>query len=262
MITLFDVPASVPGQAWSPNTWKTRLSLNYKGIPYNTQWVEYPEIEPILKKHGIPPTKTKPDGTPGYTVPAILDVDDESGAVKANIAESFAIAKYLDEAYPDTPKLLPDDEAKAEEQGKLNDTFLSLVFPTLVILCKDTLPLLNEGSQGAFSRVRARDFHAIYKTEKLEDVPLTVEHRQELWSKAKGCFDALDTRLKELADKNGGPWYEGGKPTFADFVIGGYLLWVVKVCGEGSKEWSDLKQWNEGRWAKIVEKLGSYTSVV
>ncbi|TEB27773.1 hypothetical protein FA13DRAFT_1666819 [Coprinellus micaceus] len=258
MITLFDVPASVPGKSWSPNSWKARLSLNYKGIPYKTEWIEYPEIAPVLEKHGIPPSKTKPDGTPGYTVPAILDVDDETGAVKAKVSESFLIAKYLDEAYPGTPKLLPSDKAAEEEQKKLNEELLSYFFPMPVTLCADSLPLLNNGSQDHFTRARAADFYAFHKAEKLEDIPLTPEYRAELWDKAKESFDAFDAKLKDREGKHSGEWYEGGQLTFADFVLGAYLIWILKVWGEESREWKDVKQWNDGRWATIVQRLGPY----
>ena len=47
-LTLYDIPSK--GQkCWSPNVWKTRLVLHYKQIPYKTEWIEYPEIEPKLK---------------------------------------------------------------------------------------------------------------------------------------------------------------------------------------------------------------------
>ena len=39
-----------------------RYALNYKRLPYKTVWVEYHEIEPVAKKVGAKPTKTKPNG--------------------------------------------------------------------------------------------------------------------------------------------------------------------------------------------------------
>ena len=65
-IVFYDIPGNAHShKAWSPNTQKTRCallsrlrdvkvisersdlfsySLNYKGIPYKTVWVEYPDI--------------------------------------------------------------------------------------------------------------------------------------------------------------------------------------------------------------------------
>ncbi|THU86510.1 hypothetical protein K435DRAFT_868230 [Dendrothele bispora CBS 962.96] len=80
-----------------------RYSLNFKGIPYKAVWVEYPDIENTLKDLGIAASATKSDGkTPHYTLPAIYDP-----ATKTGLTESLAIAKYLDEKYPDKPILMP-----------------------------------------------------------------------------------------------------------------------------------------------------------
>ncbi|KAF8878319.1 hypothetical protein BD779DRAFT_1554828 [Infundibulicybe gibba] len=101
-IIFYDIPSMIPGNAWSPNTWKTRFSLNYKSLAYKTEWVEYPDIEPLCKKIGAPPTSTKATGEPHYTLPVIFDPK-----TKRAISDSAAIAEYLDEQYPETPKLFP-----------------------------------------------------------------------------------------------------------------------------------------------------------
>ncbi|KAF8588673.1 hypothetical protein K439DRAFT_1233675, partial [Ramaria rubella] len=79
-----------------------RILLNYKGIPYKTTWVSYPDIEPTLKKLGCSPTGTKPDdpSKPFYTLPAIIDTSNGTQVV---IADSLAIAEYLEAKYPDRP---------------------------------------------------------------------------------------------------------------------------------------------------------------
>ncbi|RDB26472.1 Glutathione S-transferase-like protein ustS [Hypsizygus marmoreus] len=97
VITFYDIPSTLPGKAWSANTWKTRYSLNFKGLPYKTVWVEYPDIAELSKKLGIAPTNEGPNG-PNYTLPAIYDPTTGTA-----LAESIAIAEYLDKTYPDTP---------------------------------------------------------------------------------------------------------------------------------------------------------------
>ncbi|KAI0682851.1 hypothetical protein BC835DRAFT_807562, partial [Cytidiella melzeri] len=72
-IIFYDIDSSKPGRAWSPNTWRTRYALNYKGIPYRTEWVEYPDIEPLCKKIGGSATAKKEDGRDHYTLPMIYD---------------------------------------------------------------------------------------------------------------------------------------------------------------------------------------------
>ena len=79
-----------------------RLSLAYKGLPYKSAWVEFPDIPSTCKKLGVAHTGLSPSGEPAYTVPFIYDPNTDR-----HISDSAAIAKYLDETYPATPKLFP-----------------------------------------------------------------------------------------------------------------------------------------------------------
>lgn len=47
-LVLYDIP-SLKGTCMSHNVWKARLVLNYKQIPYRTEWLQHPQIEPTLK---------------------------------------------------------------------------------------------------------------------------------------------------------------------------------------------------------------------
>lgn len=81
-----------------------RLALNYKSIPYRTEWVEYPQIESLAQRLGVKPTSLKADRVmPEYTLPII---HDESTGV--SIANSLPIALYLEETYPGSPRLFPE----------------------------------------------------------------------------------------------------------------------------------------------------------
>ena len=80
---------------------KPRYLLNIKGVPYRTQWVEYPEIAPLIKSFGLPPNSNA--RTP-YTLPAIYDP-----RTKRAVMDSVEIAKYLDDEYPDTPAVTPKE---------------------------------------------------------------------------------------------------------------------------------------------------------
>ncbi|KAJ2915892.1 hypothetical protein MD484_g4525, partial [Candolleomyces efflorescens] len=259
MITLFDVPSTFPGKAWSLNMWRIRLALNYKNLPYKTQWVEYPEIAPVLKSHNIGPTKYHEDGSPYYSVPAILDIDDNTGVLKVAMAESYDIAKYLDEAYPDTPRLTPDDEGQVKVVKEFTDGFMGIIFlPSLYLtLCKGVLAKLNPASHEHFSKARAKDIYPFYQKDRLEDITLSAEEEAELWTKTKGLFDALEERIKGTDDK--GQWFLGDKITFADLVIGAFLYWLRITLGEESEGWKHVSGWNGGRWVKFLDGLNAYT---
>ncbi|PSR72266.1 hypothetical protein PHLCEN_2v11858 [Hermanssonia centrifuga] len=109
-----------------------RYSLNYKGLPYRTEWVEYPDIEVLCIRIGAPPTSTK-HGRPRYTLPVIYDPSTNSV-----ISDSVDIAKYLDETYPDTPKLLPAG-TEAFQAMFLDSVWPSIGFPALKIFVSRTV---------------------------------------------------------------------------------------------------------------------------
>lgn len=254
MITLFDIPSTVPGSAWSLNPWRVRLALAYKGIPFRTEWVEYPDIQSTLQKHNIKPTDTNSDGTPYYSIPAILDIDDTTGEVKAAMADSFPIVKYLDDAYPDTPRLIP--EGTLEDQKTFATGFMRSIFPIMIIVIKLTPARLNDVSKEHFARARGRDFEPLFKVDRLEDWPWSPEDQAKLWADAKIALDKLDAKLSETDEK--GPWYLGDQVSFADLVIGGCFIWMQLVLGEDSKEWSNVKSWNGGRWERYLQNISGW----
>ncbi|MBP4047814.1 maleylacetoacetate isomerase [Chromobacterium violaceum] len=81
----------------SSAAYRTRIALNFKGLDYRYQPVN------LLKGEQRSPAylAINPQGL----VPLLDD-----GGVK--IAQSLAICEYLDEAYPDTPRLLPGGPAE------------------------------------------------------------------------------------------------------------------------------------------------------
>ncbi len=48
-VILYDL-ACIKNVCFSPAVWRIRLMLNYKKIPYRTIFLEFPDIEPTLKK--------------------------------------------------------------------------------------------------------------------------------------------------------------------------------------------------------------------
>ncbi|KAG1898643.1 uncharacterized protein F5891DRAFT_1043170, partial [Suillus fuscotomentosus] len=75
-----------------------RLTLNYKELTYGTKWVETTDIESVCKSLGIPPTSMLPDGTPKYTLPALIDNTFTPPAV---LSDSNPIIEYLERTYTD-----------------------------------------------------------------------------------------------------------------------------------------------------------------
>lgn len=266
MITLFDLPSNAPNKAWSPNTWKTRLCLNYKGLPYKTEWIEFADIRGLYEKYNVP-GNARPDGSPEpyYSLPAILDVDETGKEIM--VADSLKIARYLDKTYPDTPKVLPstEDEEAIEKQEKFARGVLLSLFPIFPnIFCSKVLTLGNETSQAYTTNIRVGALKKFFKDkygdiDSLDGVIFTDEEKKESFTKFLKGFDGAGAAVQDEGGKVA--WAGGDAISFADFALAGALNWVRASVGEESQEWKMVMEWEGGKWARFLNRLEPYTTV-
>ncbi|TFK84411.1 hypothetical protein K466DRAFT_588954 [Polyporus arcularius HHB13444] len=247
-IVFYDIPANVRGIAFSGNTLKTRFSLNYKGLPFKTVWVEYPDIARTCKELGIGPTGTWPDGSPMYTLPAIHDP-----STGTSIANSTAIARYLDATYPDTPRVIP------EGTEAFHEAFEEALAPTLVphllyIHFPAVYGRLNEASKAYFKAAR----ESVLGGKMEQWSPLGSETREQQWVKLEAGLGRIERWL--TADGKERRFFMGDKPSFADFVLGARLLGLKRAIGEEHKEWKRVEQWHGGRWARLLLSMEAYAT--
>ncbi|KAF4613866.1 hypothetical protein D9613_007611 [Agrocybe pediades] len=246
-IILYDIPSDIPGSAWSKNTWKVRFALNYKGLPYKTEWVAFPDIEAHCKKLGIPPTgKTAWGGEDHYTLPAIYDP-----TTNKYLAESFIIAKYLEETYPDTPRIFPNGTIGLQEA--FTDAFDARTAILFRFMAHYGLSHLDSRTQEYLRRTREK---AIGK--KLEELMPTGEAAVQDWRKVEEGLQKVEEWYAQTDEK--GPFILGNVVSWGDFVVAGHLIWAKLVSGEGSKEWKAIASWNNGRWAKLLDSLDKYSA--
>ena len=217
--------------------------MNYKGIPYRTQWTEFPDIEPLSKSFGIKPTGKKPDGTPYYTLPAIHDP-----STNTFLADSFLIAEYLEETYP-TPSIFPHGTRSLQHafQFSFQQTFAH----TRPVILPCILPVLSQRSEEYYSRTK----------EIILGRPLTVPvvgvEKAEIWAKFRDNMSKIDECFAKTDTK--GPFIMGDTISWVDFFISAYLLFCKKIWGEKSEEWKDIVSWNEGRWGNLLHAVGNQT---
>ncbi|ORX57041.1 hypothetical protein DM01DRAFT_1334593 [Hesseltinella vesiculosa] len=117
-VTIYDLMIAEPDQPVSPFSARTRISLNIKGIPQETKWLAYFDL------HDQVPKITKLDKRP--LVPVIEDGFHGNHVVD----DSFNIARYLDEAFPDTPKLF-DPEHEGQLRFLEQFVLVNLIEPSL-----------------------------------------------------------------------------------------------------------------------------------
>ncbi|KAF8630584.1 hypothetical protein AX17_005396 [Amanita inopinata Kibby_2008] len=241
-----DLACKRPNYAWGPNNWKIRYTLNYKGIPHTTEWVEFVDIEAKCKEMGIPPSGHNEDGTPRYTVPAIWDPSTKTG-----VSDSLRIAEYLDKTYPNTPPVL------FEGIEKYQHIMNAIAMPEINGIARFVIPavyeMLNPASQDYFRRTREIRFGR-----KIEEIAPTGLEKEELWNKIRKGFGIVDGWLQQ----NGGPFARGEQISFVDFALAGYIMWIKFVVGEDSWMWKDLQSWNDGRWGRYLQSLEKYETFV
>lgn len=213
--------------------------MNFKGIDFKTEWLEYPDLAPTLKSLGVPPNDSKdPEYYTDYTSPAIQYDDGSFGM------DSIQIARELEKRYPSPPLHLDNpivaNFSLAKFQGPLVPHVVSKVLGRL----------LSERSADYFRRTREDKF----------GMPLAqVDERatEERWEEAKDGVKELVDLLK----KNGGPYILGetGKHyktilndecfgrnadelivSYADFILVSFIAFLKRVDEEVFKRFIAL----------------------
>jgi glutathione S-transferase len=189
-ITLYELAGADPDQRFSPFCWRTRFALAHKGL----------EID------GIPWHFTENErlAFSGQTkVPVIVD-----GAEV--VADSWAIAEYLEAAYPDRPSLFGGgSRAHARFINAWADTVLQPGIARLIV--RDILDVLRPQDQPYFRQSREKAFGM-----KLEEVVAERDTRVRAW---RASLAPMRMVLRHQ------PWLGGDAPDYADYIVLGSLQW-------------------------------------
>ncbi|KAK6361391.1 hypothetical protein TWF730_005123 [Orbilia blumenaviensis] len=246
--TLFDIPTKAdPPRSWSPNVWNARAVLNYKKVPYETEWVEYPDIRVRLSAMGIP----SKGGLMPWTLPMMrvttTPADGSEPQIKY-LTDSADIAKFLNENHPD-PAIDFDspitDEAVKTFNANLMDSFVGLV------LCDVDL-VLPERSAAYFHETRP----------KWMMMPIKYFKQKKI---NEGAWEKMESGMKvitELMNKNGGPFLQGEKVSYGDVRLLAYFLWARE--GGPKEVWEKIEGWGGEvfqRFMKAFEENGALSRV-
>ncbi|KDQ17826.1 hypothetical protein BOTBODRAFT_29133 [Botryobasidium botryosum FD-172 SS1] len=249
-IIFYDItcaPDLPEAQAWSPNTLKARVALNYKRLPYKTIYIPYSEITPTLKSLGLTALEGQ-TGHKAFTLPIIIDPTPSGPKI---VRDSAAIAHYLDATYPDPERTLfpPGSHALQELFYNHFNTQLSLYFISLYLPLVPSI--LDEESAEYFTRTRSA---ALGKP--LGEVYPKGAELEKMWEEFRGAFGVLDSALQKNEVRHGGvggDFVMGDKFTFADCVLVAFFIWMNKVEPDRSG-WERVKGWHNGRWERLWNK--------
>ncbi|KAJ4855086.1 uncharacterized protein T069G_10644 [Trichoderma breve] len=203
-LVLFDIPSKkeAGNRGWSGNTWKTRIVLNYKNIPYKTQWIEYPDIAATFASYGIPPNPaSSSDAT--YTVPVVKFPNGDY------LMQSYAIAQKLEELFPE-----PSLHLESESYNKVVAAW-SKIDPALAPETRPRVPknILNPASVEYFERTRAARLGMT-----LEELSKSDKAGEAAWAAAEPGLQALKAILTE---NSSGPYIDGDSVSYGDLALAG-----------------------------------------
>ena len=221
------------------------VALNYKGLAYRTEWVEYPDIAPLLSRYNVPPNP--PPETP-HTLPVIYDP-----RTRSFVTDSTDIALYLDRTYPDTPPLMP--EPLHALQAAFGFALRASVHQALrPLMMFPAMNRLHPRGHAFFRETRELSFGC-----KMEEI-CPPEKQAAQWACVEKAFGQLtswfeaagDGRLLLLSA-------DEGRICHADTQILGLLKWVQAIFGPDSEEWRRLETFDDGRWKRFLTVMAKWT---
>lgn len=204
---------------FSPFCWRTRMALAHKGL----------EAERIPCRFT---DKARIEFSGQEKVPVLVDGEHI-------ISDSWAIACYLEEAYPDSPALFGGDVARATVRfvnswadTRLAPALLRLVLPALVE------HHLDPADHDYFVTTRERRLGVSAETLRAERGDHLRNARGEL------------APLRQLLETQ--PWVAGDAPAYADYSVAGMLQWQRLVDGDELLAEEDrIREWRDGVISRV-----------
>ena len=192
---LYDLAGADDARRFSPHCWRARMALAHKGLDHETVPWRFTEREAIaFSGQGL--------------VPVLVDGG-------RTVADSWAIALYLDEAYPDRPALFEGPQARAHALFIRNWCAQVLHPAVLRVIVMDLFNSLHEKDKAYFRETREKRFGT-----SLESIAAAREGNLEALRKTLGPLRAT------LAEN---PWLGGEAPSYADYIAFGAFQWARAV---------------------------------
>ena len=195
MIELYELAGQDPALRFSPYCWRTRMALAHKGLHAKiTPW-HFGE-------------RRLPGG--GSEVPVLVD----DGEV---IADSTAIARYLEDAYPTGPSLF------GSETGEAHAAFIMAW--TDQVLHPALFPLVAPDIAQHIKPEALADWRAAREQRLGMSLEQAAGERDTFLAGAQEVLGPLRSVLEKQA------FIGGAEPTYADYAVFGAFQWVR--CGSG-----------------------------
>jgi glutathione S-transferase len=195
-ITLYDLAGRDPDLRFSPYCWRTRMALAHKDLSVETVPWRFSE-KSALRFSGQKQGQEK--------VP-VIDHDGKA------VFDSWAIACYLDDRYPDRPGLFGDQTGRAHAHF-INAWADTVMLPAIArLIVRDVWQTLHPKDQDYFRKSREKRLGG------------TLESVQEGRETRVDAFRTLMQPVRTVLTVQ--EWLGGDAPTYADYIVFGNLQWA------------------------------------
>jgi glutathione S-transferase len=211
-IRMYDLAGAEPNRRFSPYCWRIRMALAHKRLPVETIPWRYCD-KPAIAHSGQD------------RVPVIEDGDRV-------VADSWAIANYLEDAYPDRPSLFGGAAGRALARfiNGWADTVQNASISTFV--AHDVVRHLDPRDQDYFQRSRTQRFGMT-----LEQFCATREGR------IAGFRQTLEPLRHALRSQ---PFLGGAAALYPDYIVFGGFQWARTISDFALLEADDpIAAWRE-----------------
>lgn len=190
--SLYTLCGANPAQRFSPHCWKIVMALSHKGLDFAERPTPFTEIRSI--EEGFSPT---------------IPVLNDDGRL---VRDSFDIALYLEDTYPDRPTLFAGAGGKA--LSRMIEGYVQTILQAALvkIIVKDIHDCLAPADQ------------AYFRTTREQRLGRTLE---EIEADHAGELAAFQPRLEPIRHMlKFQPFIGGEGPLFADYILFGALQWA------------------------------------
>jgi len=190
-LRLYDLAAAEPERRFSPYCWRSRLALAHKGLEVETIPWRFTEKAVIA-----------PSGQ--GLVPVLVDGERW-------LSDSWTIANYLEDAYPDRPSLFGGAAARSLSRyySTFADGLVAAIFPFIAL--------------DIFDRIAAQD-RDYFRTSREKRVGMTLEAFVAERTAKLPAFRTGLTPLRRVLTTQ--PYLGGDAPLYADYAMFGPFQWA------------------------------------
>lgn len=168
-----------------------------------------------------------------YTLPAIAHKASITDNAHGALNDSLPIANHLEKTFPapQYPSIFPNGQASYALARATEALVDAAIAKTFVIVLPKVEQILDKRGAQYFHETRVPTLRRRYPdiNNLSEVLPKSDEEYQAIWSETQKQLVPF-TAMLTGSGSNPGPFLEGEKPGYADFILASWLAWHERSC--------------------------------